>query len=127
MHTSENVMQVSAQQIRPLSFRRRSDAGSPCGVIIGAARRSSSGLEPQGNSQEQVSVNSGDTLWNIAQRYHVNVDHLRTFNQLTNNKILIGQTFGYRIVGLCRGPATTRAHRRRKPYLLVFGPTSMHA
>ena len=53
---------------------------------------SSSEREPQGNSPERVSVKSGDTLWNISQRYHVKVEHLRTLNQLTDNKIVIGRT-----------------------------------
>ncbi|MEP6890803.1 MAG: LysM peptidoglycan-binding domain-containing protein [Nitrospirota bacterium] len=49
-------------------------------------------LEPQGISPEHVPVKSGDTLWNISQRYHVNVERLRTLNQLTDNKIVIGRT-----------------------------------
>jgi LysM repeat protein len=36
-------------------------------------------------------VKPGDTLWRIAQKYRVNVEHLRTFNQLTDNRIVIGQ------------------------------------
>jgi LysM repeat protein len=52
---------------------------------------SSSALERREHSLERVSVKSGDTLWSIAQKYHVNVEHLRTFNQLTDNRILIGQ------------------------------------
>ncbi len=48
--------------------------------------------EPQRNSQKQVSVKPGDTLWHIAHTYRVNVGHLRTLNQLTNDRILVGQT-----------------------------------
>jgi DNA-binding protein YbaB len=48
--------------------------------------------EPQRNSQKQVSVQPGDTLWHIAQAHRVNVGHLRTLNQLTNDRILVGQT-----------------------------------
>jgi LysM repeat protein len=38
-----------------------------------------------------VSVKPGDTLWRIAQKYRVSVEYLRTFNQLTDNRIVIGQ------------------------------------
>jgi LysM repeat protein len=36
-------------------------------------------------------VKPGDTLWRIAQKYRVNVEQLRRFNQLTDNTIVIGQ------------------------------------
>lgn len=35
--------------------------------------------------------NPGDTLWRIAQKYRVNLEHLRMLNQLTDNRIVIGQ------------------------------------
>jgi LysM repeat protein len=40
---------------------------------------------------KHVSVKPGDTLWSIAQKHHVSVEYLRALNQLTDNKILIGQ------------------------------------
>ena len=48
--------------------------------------------EPQRNSPKQVSVKPGDTLWHIAQAHRLNVSHLRTLNQLTNDRIIVGQT-----------------------------------
>jgi spore germination protein len=36
-------------------------------------------------------VKPGDTLWRIAQKYRVNVAQLRTLNQLTDDRIEIGQ------------------------------------
>jgi LysM repeat protein len=38
-----------------------------------------------------MSVKPGDTLWSIAQKYRVNVGQLRRLNQLTDNRIVIGQ------------------------------------
>lgn len=39
----------------------------------------------------RVSVKSGDTLWSIAQRYHVPVKRLMAINQLPDNQIQVGQ------------------------------------
>lgn len=93
MHTSENVMQVSAQRNQASEFSEVAQKTIAPEALLSAPTDgpSSSELEPQGNVPERVSVNSGDTLWNIAQRYHLKVEHLRTFNQLTDNKIIIGQ------------------------------------
>ncbi len=38
-----------------------------------------------------ISVKLGDTLWSIAQKYHVDLHRLRTLNHLTDNRILVGQ------------------------------------
>lgn len=38
-----------------------------------------------------VSVKPGDTLWSIAQKYHVNVEQLRVLNQVSDNRIITGQ------------------------------------
>lgn len=37
------------------------------------------------------SVRSGDTLWNISQRYNTTVPHLKKINSLSSNTIIIGQ------------------------------------
>ena len=93
MHTSGNVMQVSAQgnqasEVSEAAHKARAPAAFMSAPADGT---SSSELEPQENVPDHVSVNSGDTLWNIAQRYQVKVEHLRTFNHLPDNKIIIGQ------------------------------------
>ena len=56
-----------------------------------ANRKPSSGGEQQSTPPKYISVKSGDTLWSIAQKYRVNVEHLRRLNQLTDNRIVIGQ------------------------------------
>ena len=58
---------------------------------VPANRALSSGVEQQMASTKYVSVKPGDTLWSIAQKYRVNVEHLRRFNQLTDNRIVISQ------------------------------------
>ncbi len=50
------------------------------------------GVEEQKTSTQQVSVKPGDTLWRIAQKYRVHLEHLRSLNRLTDNRIVIGQT-----------------------------------
>ena len=60
-------------------------------VQVPANRELSSGVEQQRTPTQHVSVKPGDTLWSIAQKYRVNVEHLRTFNQLSDNRIVIGQ------------------------------------
>ena len=65
---------------------------TPAAVMpVPANREPSSGVEQQMAPTRHVSVKLGDTLWSIAQKYRVNVEHLRTFNQLTDNRIIIGQ------------------------------------
>ena len=51
----------------------------------------SSEVEQQRAPTRQVSVKTGDTLWSIAQKHRVNLEQLRTLNQLTDNRIVIGQ------------------------------------
>lgn len=93
MHTSGNVMQVSAQRNQASEVSEAAQKARFPNALMSASADGtySPELEPQGNVPEHVSVHSGDTLWNIAQRYHVKVEHLRTFNHLPDNKIIIGQ------------------------------------
>ena len=58
---------------------------------VPASREPSSEVEQQRTPTKSVSVKPGDTLWRIAQTYRVNLEHLRTLNQLTDNRIVIGQ------------------------------------
>jgi LysM repeat protein len=55
-----------------------------------ANREPSSGGEQQ-RTPQYISVKPGDTLWSIAQKYRVTVEHLRRLNQLIDNRIVIGQ------------------------------------
>jgi LysM repeat protein len=79
-----------ARQSHPAQDRRA--AATPAALMPASA---DSPFEPEGepqrNLQKQVSVKPGDTLWHIAQAYRVNVGHLRTLNQLTNDRIVVGQ------------------------------------
>jgi LysM repeat protein len=58
---------------------------------VPANREPSSGGKQQSTPPKYISVKPGDTLWSIAQKYRVNVEHLRRLNQLTDNTIVIGQ------------------------------------
>ena len=58
---------------------------------VPANREPSSEVEQQRTSPKPVFVKPGDTLWSIAQKYRVKVEHLRAFNQLPDNRIFIGQ------------------------------------
>ena len=91
--SGQKAMQVPAQRNQSSEF-----LGTPQMVAIPAAVRQvpanhepSSEVEQKRTPTEYVSVKPGDTLWRIAQKYRVNVEHLRTFNQLTDNTIVIGQ------------------------------------
>ena len=45
----------------------------------------------QGSSPSSLSVKPGDTLWSIAQRFHITVQDLMAANELGDHRILIGQ------------------------------------
>ena len=95
IHKSQNATRVSAQRNQISAFQETPQMAAASAALRPVPANdgiSSPELEPQGNSPEHVSVKSGDTLWNISQRYHVNVEHLRSLNQLTDNKIVIGRT-----------------------------------
>jgi LysM repeat protein len=89
----QKAMQVPAQRNRPSEFLETPQmvATSAAVMQVPANREPSSGVEPQRTSTKSVSVKPGDTLWSIAQKYRVKVEHLRAFNQLTDNRIVIGQ------------------------------------
>ena len=89
----EKAMQVPAQRDQPSEFQETPQmvATSIAVMPIPANHAPSSGVWPSTVSTKYVPVKSGDTLWNIAQKYRVNLEHLRTLNQLTDTKILIGQ------------------------------------
>jgi LysM repeat protein/outer membrane murein-binding lipoprotein Lpp len=87
------VMPVSAQRNQPSeSSETPQMMATPADVMpVPADRAPSLGVEQQRTPTKHVSVKPGDTLWSIAQKYRVSVDHLRTVNQLTDNRIVIGQ------------------------------------
>ena len=90
---SQEAIQVPAPQNQPSEFLETPQmAAAPAAVMqVPADREPSSGVEHRRSPMRHVSVKPGDTLWRIAQEYRVSVEYLRTFNQLTDNRIVIGQ------------------------------------
>ena len=93
MRKGQKAMQVSAQRNQSSEFPETPQmVAAPAAAMQGPAdREPSSGVEQQMAPTKHVSVKPGDTLWSIAQKFRVNVEHLRTFNQLPSNRIVIGQ------------------------------------
>ena len=89
----QKAMQVSALRNQPSEFLETPQTVATSAVVmqVPANRELSSGVEQQRTPPQHVSVKPGDTLWSIAQKYRVKVEHLRRFNQLTDNRIEIGQ------------------------------------
>jgi LysM repeat protein len=89
----QKAMQVPAQGNQPSEFLETPQmVATPAAVMqVPANREPSSEAEQQRSGTKSVSVKPGDTLWRIAQKYRVNVEQLRRFNQLTDNTIVIGQ------------------------------------
>jgi len=90
----QKAMQVPAQRNQPSEFLETPQMVATPAVVmqVPANRVPSSGVEQQRTPTTHVFVKPGDTLWSIAQKHRVNVEHLRMFNQLTDNLIVIGQT-----------------------------------
>ncbi len=86
MRKGQKAVPVPAQRNQPSEFLE-----TPQVVATPANREPSSEVEEQRPPTKHVSVKPGDTLWRIAQKYRVSVEHLRTINQLTDNNIVIGQ------------------------------------
>jgi LysM repeat protein len=90
---SQKAIQVSAQQNQPSELLEPSQMIAPPSAVtqVPTDRELSPGIEQQKTHMRHVSVKPGDTLWRIAQNNRVSVEYLRTFNQLTDNRIVIGQ------------------------------------
>ena len=91
--SGQKAMQVPAQRNQPSEFMETSQmVATPAAVRqVPANREPWSEVEQQRTSTKYVFVKPGDTLWRIAQKYRVNVEHLRMLNQLSDNRIVIGQ------------------------------------
>jgi len=89
----QKAMQVPAQRNQPSEFQETLQMGPATGAVmpVRATRASLSGGEQPMTPPKHVFVKAGDTLWSIAQRYRVRLEQLRTLNQLTDNRIEIGQ------------------------------------
>ncbi len=93
MRKGQKAVPVPAQRNQPSEFPEMPQVVAPPAAErqVPANREPSSEVEEQRPPTKHVSVKPGDTLWRIAQKYRVSVEHLRTINQLTDNNIVIGQ------------------------------------
>ena len=91
---AQRAMVVPAQtNSSPRSMPERNMSTTPVTLVrVPQMRDSSYDRGPGDHESRYVTVKPGETLWRIAQRYHVDVDQLRATNQLTGNRIEIGQT-----------------------------------
>jgi LysM repeat protein len=89
----QKAMQVPANGNQPSEFLEtpRMMATSAAVRQVPTNREPSSEVAYQKAPTQYVFVKPGDTLWSIAQKYRVKVEHLRTLNQLIDNRIEIGQ------------------------------------
>lgn len=61
-------------------------------IMVGQTLNIPAQLETPAANVIPYTVKAGDTLWNIAQKYHTNVEAIKTLNQLSSNMILVGQS-----------------------------------
>jgi LysM repeat protein/outer membrane murein-binding lipoprotein Lpp len=96
--SGQKAMQVPALRNQSSEFLEMPQmAATPAAVRqVPANREPSSEVEQPRTLTKYVFVKPGDTLWRIAQKYRVNVEHLRMLNQLTDNRIIIGQALWLR-------------------------------
>lgn len=89
----QKAMRVPVQQNRALEFAEMAQAVPTSGAMapVRTIREPSLRSERSMVRTKHVSVKAGDTLWSIAQKYRVQLDQLRTLNQLTDNRIVSGQ------------------------------------
>ena len=89
----QKAMQVPAHRSQPSEYQETQSTAVPPATMahMPIIRESSAVSERQRAPTRHVSVKPGDTLWSIAQKYHVNMELLRTLNQVTDNKIITGQ------------------------------------
>lgn len=94
MRKGQKALQVPVQRNQPAEFLETPQqmVAPPATVMqVPVNHEPSSAVGRQMAPTKHVSVKPGDTLWSIARKYRVNVEHLRTLNQLTDNRIVIGQ------------------------------------
>lgn len=90
----DNVPAMSASKKR-LARHAQTEAVPPvagataaAGLSVSAVPIATTGRVPE--SSTQIIVQSGDTLWRIARRYHVAVDELRRANRLEGDVVHMG-------------------------------------
>jgi LysM repeat protein len=90
---SQKAMQVSAQRNQPSEFPEipQMTTTSIAGTPMLTNRTSSPAVGQSASPPKYLYVKPGDTLWSIAQKYRVHLEDLRIINQLTDNRIIVGQ------------------------------------
>jgi len=93
LQTDRNAMQTVTQKNQPSEFAETPQMVSNPAVVrqMPVSHESSPEIQKQMAPAQHVSVQPGDTLWSIAKKYCVNVERLRAVNQLSGNRIVIGQ------------------------------------
>lgn len=95
VHKGQKSMPVPAQVNEPSEFPETPQMVATTAAVMQAPvpvyHEPSSEAEQQRAPTQHVSVKPGDTLWRIARKYRVTVEDLRTLNQMTDNRIVIGQ------------------------------------
>ena len=93
LHKGQKAMQVLAQRNQPSESPETLQivAASVALMPAPANQETSPGVEEPMAPTKHVSVKPGDTLWRIAKKYRVHLEHLRSLNRLTDNRIVIGQ------------------------------------
>ena len=90
---TQKAMVVPAQTSSPArSLPERNLSATPATLVrMPSVRDSSYNRRPGDHESRYVTVKTGDTLWSIAHKHHVDVNRLRATNQLAGNRIEIGQ------------------------------------
>ncbi len=93
MDRGQNAMQILAQRNQPSGLPETPQmiAIPPAVTLAPAHRKPSLERDQPMTPTAYVTVNPGDTLWSISQKYRVRLEHLRALNQLRDNRIVIGQ------------------------------------
>jgi LysM repeat protein len=87
IHEGQKAMQVPVQRNQSVEFSETAQT-----MAASVAVKPTPSIVPT----KYVYVKPGDTLWSISQKYRVHLEHLRTLNQLTDNRIVIGEVLWLR-------------------------------
>ncbi len=86
------VMVPAQTESYPMVSETRKSMVTPAAMMQAQVNsESSSEGRLRTTSSTHVSVKPGDTVWRIARKYRVDIDQLRALNQLTGDRIVIGQ------------------------------------
>ncbi|MYL19335.1 LysM peptidoglycan-binding domain-containing protein [Halobacillus litoralis] len=75
------------------------------------------------HESEQYSVNKGDTLWSISQKYNVSVNNLKSWNDLNSNLIYPSQTLAVSNAHSNQASTSTTKSSNASTYTVKSGDT----